>query len=90
MEHIGSAKPEIRSRKKDPYLHTANHLLADELMRLFNDTKHFGLYLGLTKKYPPDYLRKIAYEIKEMKNIQTPGKLFSYLVKKKAQPENNS
>jgi hypothetical protein len=68
--------------KKDPKLHSANHVLADELSQKFNDRKHFGLYLKLAVTIPHPVLRKIAGEILENPKVETPGKLFSYLVKK--------
>jgi hypothetical protein len=69
--------------KHDPKLHSSAHVLADELCNKFNDKKHFGLYLKMSVTYPHDYLRKIAGEVLEVKNVQTPGRLFSYMVKKR-------
>jgi hypothetical protein len=87
MQHIGSLKKSAKVKPPDPHLHSASHLLADELINLFQDKKHFGLYLGIALKYPHDYLRKIAQEVLEMKDVKTPGKLFTFLVKKKSKPE---
>lgn len=70
------------SRKRDPKLHSASHVLADELANLFNDRAHFGFYLKMAVTYSPDLLRKIAGEIMENSNVKTPGKLFAYLIKK--------
>lgn len=70
------------SRKRDPKLHSASHVLADELANLFNDRAHFGFYLKMAVTYSPDLLRKIAGEIMENPNVKTPGKLFAYLIKK--------
>ncbi len=69
-------------QKKDPKLHSESHLLADELCTKFNDPKHFGLYLKLATTMPHPVLRRIAGEILENPKVETPGKLFSYLVKK--------
>lgn len=73
------------SRKRDPKLHSAAHVLADELANLFNDRAHFGFYLKMAVTYSPDLLRKIAGEVTENPNVKTPGKLFAYLIKKNNQ-----
>ena len=73
------------SRKRDPKLHSAAHVLADELANLFNDRAHFGFYLKMAVTYSPDVLRKIAGEVMENSNVKTPGKLFAYLIKKNNQ-----
>lgn len=67
------------------YLHSPAHLLADELSKTFGDLKHFGAYLKLALKHNHDWLRKIAKEVQEQKNVQSPAKLFMYLVKKGSQ-----
>jgi predicted component of type VI protein secretion system len=71
------------SRKRDPKLHSAAHVLADELANLLNDRAHFGFYLKMAVTHPPDILRKLAGEILENRNVKTPGKLFAYLIKKR-------
>ena len=68
--------------RKDPHLHTASHLLADELANKLHDKKHFGFYLKMSTTMPHDVLRKICGDVLESKNAKTPGKLFAYLVKK--------
>lgn len=70
------------ARKRDPKLHSAAHLLADELSQQMNDRAHFGLYLKMAVTYSPDLLRKIAGEILENPKVQNRGRLFSYLIKK--------
>lgn len=71
--------------KKNPHLHSPNHLLADELSQKFNDPKHFGFYLKLATIHDHTILRKLAGEVLENKSVTTPGKLFSYLIKKRNQ-----
>ena len=73
----GVVKPRI-----NPHLHSPAHLLAEELSIKFNDRKHFALYLGMATRHNHDFLRKIMGDVLEGKTVQTPGKLFSYLVKK--------
>lgn len=69
--------------KKNQYLHSPDHLLADELSEKFNDPKHFGFYLKLATQHDHAVLRRLAGEILENKSVKTPGKLFSYLIKKR-------
>jgi hypothetical protein len=64
-------------------LHSAAHLLADELSQQLSDPKHFGFYLKMALTHPPDYLRKLASEVLEQRNIQSPAKLFAFLIKKR-------
>ncbi|HYF05177.1 MAG TPA: hypothetical protein VEA59_03310 [Patescibacteria group bacterium] len=73
---------EAKKGKKNKYLHSANHALADELCVLFKDPKHFGMYLKMAGTYNHSFLRKLAAEIMDNKKVDTPGKLFSYLIKK--------
>ncbi len=83
MEPIGKS-PRFKSDKptKNPYLHSPNHLLAEELSAALNDRKHFGFYLKMAVLYDHNTLRKLAGDILENKNAKTPGKLFAYLIKK--------
>lgn len=68
--------------ERNKYLHSADHLLADQLSQQFNDKKHFGFYLKMATTYPHGFLLKIAGDISENPNVKTPGKLFAYLIKK--------
>ncbi len=61
-------------------MHSANHVLADELSRKFNETKRFGFYLRMAEKYDHNLLRRIAGEVLET-NAKKPGALFAYLAK---------
>jgi hypothetical protein len=88
MESLGKiAKFSSVKPKKDVHLHSPAHLLADELSVKFNDRKHFALYLGMAVKYDHQFLRKIMGEVLENRNVQTPGKLFTYLIKKRNQEQ---
>jgi hypothetical protein len=69
-------------RKRDPKLHSAAHVLADELMNMLNDKGHFGFYLKMAVTYSPEVLRRLAGEVMENPKAQNKGKLFAYLVKK--------
>jgi len=74
------AKLKDRSR----YLHSPNHLLADELSQKLNEPGRFGFYLRMAIKYNHSYLRGIASKVLESK-AKKPGALFAYLVKKESQ-----
>jgi len=87
MESLGKivkvSSVKHQKSKVDPHLHSPAHLLADELANKFNDRKHFALYLGMATKHDHQFLRKIMGEVLEGKTVATPGRLFSYLVKKR-------
>ena len=72
-----ASKPKVNS-----HLHSPNHLLADELAIKLNDKKHFAFYLKMAVLYDHNYLRNLAGQIMESKTVQTPGRLFAYLIKK--------
>jgi len=72
-----SKKPEV-----DKHLHSPNHLLAEELSVKLRDRKHFAFYLKMAVLYNHDYLRNLAGQVLEGKNVQTPGRLFAFLIKK--------
>ena len=67
--------------KKSQYLHSQNHVLADELSKKLNEPKRFGFYLRMAQKYDHRVLRRIAGEVLEG-NAKNPGALFAFLVKK--------
>lgn len=69
-------------KKRNPHLHSAAHLLADELTQQMNDKAHFGLYLKMAVTYNHTLLRQIAGQILENPKVTNRGRLFSYLVKK--------
>lgn len=86
MESLGKiAKFEQRKSAKakaDSHLHSPAHLLADELSKKLNDSKHFGFYLKMATLYNHDFLRSLAGQVLESSAVKTPGKLFAYLIKK--------
>ena len=69
------------SVKKSRYLHSADHVLADELSTKFGEPKRFGFYLRIAKKYNHNSLRRIAGNVLESK-ARKPGALFAFLIKK--------
>lgn len=67
--------------KKDPKLHSANHVMADQLAAKLNDPKHFGFYLKMASTVPHPVLERLAGEVLENPKVQHKGKLFAYLIK---------
>jgi len=89
MESLGkiaksTSKLSIKA-KPDSHLHSPAHLLADELSIKFNDKRHFGFYLKMALTHDHGFLRNLAGQIMESKTVETPGKLFAYLIKKSHQ-----
>lgn len=80
------------SLKKNPHLHTQSHLLADELSTKLQDKRHFGYYLKMTYTHDHSILRTILGQVLESKNVTTPGRLFTYLLKQhlKTVPQHDS
>lgn len=67
--------------KKDPKLHSTNHVLADQLATMMNDPKHFGFYLKMAGTMPHPVLQRLAGEVLENPKVENKGKLFAYLIK---------
>lgn len=68
------------NRKKDQHLHSADHVLADELTKKMNEPKRFGFYLKMATTHDHNVLRRIAGQVLESR-AKKPGALFAYLVK---------
>ena len=83
MEPIGKSARFSRQRPaKSRYLHSPNHLLADELSQRLRDPKHFGFYLKLAGTHDHAVLRSLVGQVLESQDVRNPGKLFAFLVKK--------
>lgn len=83
MEINDELKKKFQSKpKKSQYLHSPNHLLADELSQRMQEPKRFGFYLKMAEKYDHSVLRRIAGFVLENNNAKKPGALFAYLIKK--------
>lgn len=67
--------------KKDPKLHSANHVLADQLANMLSDPKHFGFYLKMAGTVPHPVLQRLAGEVLENPKVENKGRLFAYLIK---------
>ena len=90
MESFGKiARGRPQRLQTDPHLHSPAHMLADELSRKLNDTRHFGFYLKMATTHDQNVLRKILGEVLESKSVQDRGKLFAFLIKKHHQEVNS-
>jgi hypothetical protein len=75
------AKNKSFPAKKDPKLHSPNHVMADELAAKLDDYAHFGFYLKMAGTVPHPVLQRLAGEVLENPKVQNKGKLFAYLIK---------
>ncbi len=76
-----------QAAKRSAHLHSANHVLADELCQKMHEPKRFAFYLGFAKKYDHNFLRMIAGRVLEA-DARKPGALFAYLVKSESKKVN--
>lgn len=60
-------------------IHSEAHALAKELSEFCGEPKKFGMYLGIIKNIGPRESYRIFAEMRQAKEIKTPGKLFLYL-----------
>lgn len=69
--------PETLLRKK-PTLHSAAHMLADDLAREMREPKRFPAYLGIARRYYESDLRALARRVREKENlpVDARGKYF--------------
>src|SRR3990167_10962135 len=84
MDGLNSISKKLAERgaKTKQYMHSVSHVLADELASKLNDKKHFGYYLKMSTTHDHAVLRQILGNVLDSKNVKSPGKLFSFLVKK--------
>ena len=83
MERLSKLRSKAAKKPdKSRYLHSPDHLLADELSIKLRDRKHFGFYLKMATLYDHEWLRRLSGEVLEGKNVKSPGKLFAFLIKK--------
>ena len=91
MEISDDLKKRFSDKKpeKSKFLHSENHVLAEELSQKLGEPKRFGFYLKLAEKHHHGFLRRIAGKVLET-NAKKPGALFAYLVKKERDEITNS
>lgn len=62
----------------DKYLHSKEHLLADDLSRMMGEPKRFAAYLGIAELYYESGLRALARRVLEKEDlpVEARGKYF--------------
>ena len=65
-------------RKQNKKLHSAEHLLAEDISKMMLEPKRFGAYLGIAQVYSESDLRALAKRVLEKKDLppQNRGKYF--------------
>lgn len=83
METIKIDPDRFKKRKpKDKNLHSALHLITEEVWIYCGKDKPFGFYLGLIKRIGADRARYILGNLKDRQTpAETPGKLFVWMIK---------
>ena len=77
-----SNKLSERKVKNKQYMHSPSHVLADELSVKLNDKSHFGMYLKMATIHDHQVLRNILGNVLDSRDVKSPGKLFTFLLKK--------
>ena len=72
-------KIEYFVKKPEHGLHSEAHALAKEISEFCGEPKKFGMYLGIIKNIGLPRAYRILAEMRQTKEIKTPGKLFLYL-----------
>jgi hypothetical protein len=72
-------KIEYFIKKPEKGIHTEMHALAKEISEFCGEPKKFAMYLGIIKNMGLPRAYKIFAELRQAKEIETPGKLFLYL-----------
>ncbi len=66
---------------KDKHLHSAAHVLADEISTAFGERKRFAMYLGVINRVGVENARRIFRQLHQEAKGDL-GKLFMYLCRK--------
>lgn len=69
-------------------IHSEIHALAKDISEYCKEPKKFALYLGIIKRIGKNRAYQIFSEIKQLKTIKSPGKMFLYLSKNKYDSRN--
>jgi hypothetical protein len=86
MDDLGNHLKKYQPAKRNPNLHSELHALVEEARALFGETAvkgpgSFSFYLGFFKRLGKDKVYQLLSEIKDSKDITTPGKLFWWKIK---------
>ncbi len=77
-------KIEYFVKKPEKGIYTEMHALAKEISEFCGEPKKFAMYLGIIKNVGLPRAYKIFAELRQAKEIKTPGKLFLYLSSNKS------
>lgn len=72
-------KIEYFVKKPEKGIHTEMHALAKEISEFCGEPKKFAMYLGIIKNIGLSRAYRIFAELRQAKEVETPGKLFLYL-----------
>ncbi|MEK7153984.1 MAG: hypothetical protein AAB792_00305 [Patescibacteria group bacterium] len=72
-------KIEYFVKKPEKGIHTEMHALAKEISEFCGEPEKFAMYLGIIKNVGLPRAYRIFAELRQAKEIETPGKLFLYL-----------
>ena len=75
-----------QSFKSERGIHSEIHALAKDISEYCKEPKKFALYLGIIKRIGKNKAYQIFSEIKQLKTIKSPAKMFMYLSKNKKPP----
>jgi len=64
-------------------IHSEIHAMAKDISEYCEEPKKFALYLGIIKRIGKDRAYKIFSEIKQLRKIKSPAKLFMFLSRNK-------
>mgnify|MGYP001592825362 CR=1 FL=1 len=81
QDELGSQfqKIEYFVKKPEKGIHTETHALAKEISEFCGEPKKFAMYLGIIKNIGLPRAYRIFAELRQAKEIETPGKLFLFL-----------
>lgn len=81
QNELGNGLQKIEYFIKQPAkgIHSEMHALAKEISEFCGEPKKFGMYLGVIKNIGLPRAYRIFAEMRQAKEIKTPGKLFLYL-----------
>jgi hypothetical protein len=72
-------KIEYFVKKPEKGIHGEMHALAKEVSEFCGEPKKFAMYLGIIKNIGLPRAYRIFAELRQAKEVKTPGKLFLYL-----------
>lgn len=89
MEGLKQRIKKYKIKDQNRGIHSKMHALAKEISEYCHEPKKFAMYLGIIKNIGLKRAFQIFSEIKQTKDIETPGKLFVYKSKYKKSKKKN-